>query len=257
MYFEFQVEKPVAPAAGNAAPVFPQILRRAGVEGEVLVQFVVDENGVVMPGTTKVMKATHALFQQAVVDAVPSYRFSPALVGGRPVKQLVQQPFVFALAGARPGAETSSSKIGIVRPTPAPEGGYVEFQLSRPATPAPGSPAPRYPAALKAERIEGEVLMQFVVDQDGTVMAGSQKVIRATNPAFVEAVVASLPNLRFNPATVNGRAVRQLVQMPYEFAVERGPAAAGGQGAPSGTAAAADDKKGGVHELQPIRVIIP
>ncbi len=97
-YFEFQVEKPVVQAPGSSAPRYPDILRQAGVEGEVLAQFVVDTLGKAEAGSFKVLKSSHDLFAQSVRSALPSMRFIPAEVGGRKVKQLVQQPFAFAIA---------------------------------------------------------------------------------------------------------------------------------------------------------------
>ena len=103
-YFEFQVEKPASRAQGSANPKYPEILKTAGVEGEVLAQYVVDETGMPMPGTLKNLKSTHALFVQAIKDALPDMRFVAAEVGGRKVKQLVQQPFVFTIATPGPSA---------------------------------------------------------------------------------------------------------------------------------------------------------
>ncbi len=94
-YFEFQVEKPVVSAPGSSAPRYPEILKSAGVEGEVLAQFVVDTTGRAENGSFKVLKTSHELFALAVKNALPGMRFLPAEVGGRKVKQLVQQPFVF------------------------------------------------------------------------------------------------------------------------------------------------------------------
>jgi protein TonB len=96
-YFEFQVEKQVAPAPGNAAPRYPDMLRSANVEGEVLVQFVVDTTGRVEMPSFKVLKSSHDLFTNAVRQALSTMRFYPAEIGGRKVKQLVQQPFNFTL----------------------------------------------------------------------------------------------------------------------------------------------------------------
>jgi protein TonB len=96
-YFDFQVEKPVAPVPGTGSPRYPDILRSASVEGEVLAQFVVDTTGRVEVSTFKVIRKSHDLFEAAVRSALPQMRFLPAEVGGRKVKQLVQQPFVFAL----------------------------------------------------------------------------------------------------------------------------------------------------------------
>jgi protein TonB len=97
-YFEFQVEKVAAQAPGSAAPAYPEMLRSAGVEGTVLAQFVVGIDGKAETNTFKVLKSDHDMFTQAVRNALPRMKFFPAEVGGRKVKQLVQQPFVFKLA---------------------------------------------------------------------------------------------------------------------------------------------------------------
>jgi protein TonB len=96
-YFEFQVEKQVAAAPGNSPPRYPDMLRSANVEGEVLVQFVVDTTGRVERNSIKILKSSHELFTSAVQSALNSMRFYPAEIGGRKVKQLVQQPFNFHL----------------------------------------------------------------------------------------------------------------------------------------------------------------
>lgn len=96
-YGELEVEKPVMPAPNSAAPAYPDMLRQAGVEGEALVSFVVDTTGRVEAGSFKVIRATHDLFAAAVRNALPRMRFIPAEVGSNKVRQLVQQPFSFAL----------------------------------------------------------------------------------------------------------------------------------------------------------------
>jgi periplasmic protein TonB len=105
----FQADKPVV-AVGGCAPRFPDVLRSANVEGEVLAllrsanvegevlaQFVVDAEGRADASTFKVLKSSHELFAAAVKSCLPSMRFIPAEAGGRRVSQIVQQPFVFAL----------------------------------------------------------------------------------------------------------------------------------------------------------------
>lgn len=96
-FFVFQVEKPAMAAPGSAQPRYPDILRSAGVEGEALVQFVVDEGGQADVNTFKVLRTTHELFAATVRNTLPNMRFIPAQVGGCKVKQLVQQPFAFAI----------------------------------------------------------------------------------------------------------------------------------------------------------------
>lgn len=96
-YFEFQVEKPVS-RIGGAVPDYPLALRSTSIEGEVLAQFVVGENGRYESGTLKILKSSNPLFTAAVEDALPGMRFSAAQIGGKKVKQLVQMPFEFHLA---------------------------------------------------------------------------------------------------------------------------------------------------------------
>ncbi len=96
-FFDFQVEKPAASAPGSPGPRYPDILRSGGVEGEVLAQFEVDTLGRVNISSFRVLRSTHALFEQAVRSSLPNMRFPPAEIGGRKVRQLVQQPFVFNL----------------------------------------------------------------------------------------------------------------------------------------------------------------
>lgn len=97
-YFEFQVEKQVTTAPGSAQPKYPEMLKSANVEGDVLAQFVVDTTGRAIVSTFKVLKSTHDLFTKSVRAALPEMRFTPAEIGGRKVKQLVQQPFTFGIS---------------------------------------------------------------------------------------------------------------------------------------------------------------
>ena len=94
-YFEFQVEKPVVGAPGSAQPRYPEILKSASVEGEVMAQFVVDTSGRAEPGSFKVLKSDNELLTSAVKAALSCQKFLPAEAGGRKVKQLVQQPYAF------------------------------------------------------------------------------------------------------------------------------------------------------------------
>ncbi|WP_337172142.1 energy transducer TonB [Gemmatimonas aurantiaca] len=96
-YFDFQVEKPVVMAPGAQGPSYPDMLRSAGIEGTVLAQFVVDTTGRADMSTFKALKSDNDLFTTAVKNALQRMRFLPAEVGGRKVKQLVQQPFQFSL----------------------------------------------------------------------------------------------------------------------------------------------------------------
>src|SRR5688572_25982328 len=96
-FFEFQVEKQVSQIPCNTCLSYPDMLRSSNVEGEVLAQFVVDTTGRVEANSIKILKSSHDLFTNAVQQALRAARYYPAEIGGRKVKQLVQQPFNFTL----------------------------------------------------------------------------------------------------------------------------------------------------------------
>jgi protein TonB len=97
-YFEFQVEKQAQQDPNGARPNYPETLRSAGVEGEVRAQFVVDTTGRAEPNSLKILGSSNDLFTAAVRSALPRMRFFPAEVGGRKVRQLVEQPFTFQIS---------------------------------------------------------------------------------------------------------------------------------------------------------------
>ncbi|HTL67894.1 MAG TPA: energy transducer TonB [Lacunisphaera sp.] len=85
--------KPVVKAMQQ--PVFPPQFRRPGVSGEVLIDFIIDENG----KTTQIQcaAATDEAFATAAVEAVRNWRFTPARKGGRPVACAVEQSLSFSI----------------------------------------------------------------------------------------------------------------------------------------------------------------
>jgi len=114
---------------------------------------------------------------------------------------------------------------GVVGGTPTPVNDnqtYFEFQVEKQVSPFPGNPAPRYPDMLRSANVEGEVLAQFVVDTTGRADMSQFKVLKSTHDLFTNAVRASLPNMKFYPAEVGGKKVKQLVQMPFQFSLTKG-----------------------------------
>jgi len=91
------VEKAVVALPGTATPHYPTMLQRAGLEGDVRAQFVVDTLGRVENGSVRILDATHDQFSAAVRDALGRARFKPAEAGGHKVRQLVEQTFTFRI----------------------------------------------------------------------------------------------------------------------------------------------------------------
>ena len=113
-----------------------------------------------------------------------------------------------------------ASKAGAPNVAPA-EASPREFKLDHLAQQIPGTGTLRYPAAMRRANREGEVLAQFVVDTTGRAEMGSYKVLKTTHELFGNAVKNALSGMRFIPAEVGGRKVRQLVQQPFTFAISK------------------------------------
>lgn len=93
----FEVDVEVVAIASSVRPRYPDMLRSSGTEGQVIAQFVVNEKGRADRNSFKVISSTNPLFSNSVQSALPQMRFKPAMMGGKPVSQLVQQLFVFKL----------------------------------------------------------------------------------------------------------------------------------------------------------------
>lgn len=80
----------------------PQILREAGIEGRVVVGFVVDTAGAVDSTQVRVLSSTHQLFERPARAAVITCRFRPGRQGGRAVSVRMDVPLNFVLPAAPP-----------------------------------------------------------------------------------------------------------------------------------------------------------
>jgi TonB family protein len=92
---ERTVDEPVELLPHQAPPRYPPQLERAGVGGDVLVQFVVDTSGRVERGSVAILQSSHDEFASAVQQRLAALRFVPARARGRVVRQLVEQRFTF------------------------------------------------------------------------------------------------------------------------------------------------------------------
>ena len=250
VYFDFQVDTPALISRG-AKVLYPPTLREAKIEGTVLVEVIVGVDGVPQMHSFRILRSDHRAFSEVVEEALSQSRFAPAKLRGRAVQQLVQIPYLFQVS--RSNGDSTLATVGIGgrsasrnAPSGAASGGsltiarvdsgvqrvpssasavadgnserpYFDFQVNKPAQLVSGT-APVYPPALKEQNIQGTALVQFVVDADGVPDMETFKVLRTPDPAFGEAIRASLPTLRYTPAQLaDGRKVKQLVQQPFAF----------------------------------------
>ena len=102
-------------------------------------------------------------------------------------------------------------------PTPAGDTSrYFEFKVEKPVVPLVAV-APDYPGAAASQGLGGRVVAEYVVDTTGRVDTTTFRVIESSHELFTAAVRQVLPRMRFTPAEVGGRKVKQLVRQPFDF----------------------------------------
>ena len=101
---------------------------------------------------------------------------------------------------------------------------YVDAEVDREVQRDPTSAAPEYPPYLMENRIEGSLTVEFVVDTTGGADSTSLRVIHSSHPAFEQSLRAALPHMRFVPAELAGRLVRQWVRQEFRFLMPEQPA---------------------------------
>lgn len=73
-------------------------------------------------------------------------------------------------------------------------------------------PRPRYPRAMHLQQIEGTVMLEFVVEIDGSVQ--KVRALEASHPAFVEPSIEAVRSYRFIPGRKDGRLVKVRMKVP-------------------------------------------
>jgi protein TonB len=116
------------------------------------------------------------------------------------------------------GPTGGNSGEGATAPT---DGTFRADQVEKQVSVVPGSPPPRYPEILRSSGVEGQVTALFVVDETGRAEEDGVRFVRSDNPLFENAVKQALRRMRFVPAEIGGRKVRQLVLMPFVFTLAR------------------------------------
>lgn len=118
------------------------------------------------------------------------------------------------------GPADSTTKIPIPAPSAnkaasrIPSAGITIVQPKR-----KGSKVPPYPAQLKAQGVEADVVMMIIVSETGTVT--SAKVIKeAPNPEFNEAARQAALLEEYEPATRNGLPTTYTITFTYRFRLD-------------------------------------
>lgn len=93
--------------------LYPEMARKAGIEGRVTLQFIINENGEVE--NPKVVKGIGGGCDEAAIAAIQYAKFTPGMQRGRPVRVQYSLPIVFKLSDSE-FTSSSSSEMGKIAP---------------------------------------------------------------------------------------------------------------------------------------------
>ena len=96
VYTSDQVDTPAhQDTSVHVQPFYPEALFMSGTSGKVVAEFVVDTTGSVVMGTFSAISSTDPDFTISVRRALEHAAYVPAVLKGRKVQQVVEQPFTF------------------------------------------------------------------------------------------------------------------------------------------------------------------
>lgn len=200
----------------NAHLVYPASTKNEGVQGRLVMQFVIYPDGKVRD--VKVIRGVHPdLDAEAVRVVSSSPDWKPGYVNGKPVKVSYVLPIVFQLKGGEkkdaPAAPQDTSKalpFNMLEVKPTFNGGSAgDFSLWV-------NENLKYPKSAYEAGAQGRVTLQFTIGKDGNV--GDVKVLRGCHPdldAEAIRVVSSSP--AWTPGYVKGQPVKVTYTFPVIF----------------------------------------
>jgi protein TonB len=79
--------------------------------------------------------------------------------------------------------------------------------------------APVYPAEAKKKKIQGEIVLDVTVDEQGKVIA--TKIIKSVDPSLGEAAINAIKQWEYAPLIVDGKPKAFIVSVTINFALEK------------------------------------
>ena len=188
-------------------PRYPFSAAKDGIEGRVVIRFVVDSEGNAQEPDV-VEAEPEGVFDETALATIIKYKFKPAVKNGKNVDCIVRMPIKFELGEFDMEAYSTIYKLD---------------EIDQPPKPVYLLP-PKYPEKAHAEGISGKVVLQFVVAPDGWA-CDPQVVSAEPEGVFEEAALDALAEYRFQPALKDGKPVSCIVKMPVKFDLGTNPPA--------------------------------
>ncbi len=210
---------------------YPTNAQRKGIEGTVIVAFVVNTDGTTTD--IEILRSVGGGCDEEVIRIVKgSPKWTPGMQRGTPVRTRMRLPLRFMLGGTDTSKDSTEVSLNAV-PLPSAaegqdssqEGAALFFDLvDTPPSPVGGLEAwsrhlsenLTYPTSARMKGIQGTVLVSFIVNTDGTI-EGIELVQGIGGGCDEEAIHIIKISPRWSPGMIRGKAVRTRMKIPIRF----------------------------------------
>ena len=187
-------------------PQYPQVARREGWEGTVVLRITIGAGGGVEHIKTQTSSGFPALDESAA-RSVKTWRFDPARDGEFRIATVVDLPIRFDL-------EEYGIQFSRKKPEPEPE----PAREKKPAR-LVKSERPPYPEAARRQGSEGTVVLRITINAGGDV---EKVTIHESSgfPALDESAAQSVKTWQFDPAKDGDDPISSAIDLPIRFDLE-------------------------------------
>ncbi|MGE5358746.1 MAG: energy transducer TonB, partial [Bacteroidales bacterium] len=192
----------------------------ARVQGVVIVEALIGPDGKV--ADVKILRSI-PLLDQAAVEAVRQWQFTPTLLNGTPVPVIMTCTVNFTLEGPQPievkpeGAPPAAAALVPQEGASVPAGGVYKPGSGVTIPRVISEQKPSYEPTAYQEKVQGTVVVEAVVGPDGAVQ--DVKVVKGLDPRLDDKAIEAAYKWRFVPGTKNGVAVPVLMTIEMMFSL--------------------------------------
>jgi TonB family protein len=197
----------------RVAPIYPPLARQARIQGTVVLGIVINKDGEVRDVQ---LVSGHPLLSPAAIEAVKQWRYRPYVSDDKAVDVETVVRVSFRMPD---GSETGSPRTSqqgtapregvpqLVRVSERIMQGLLEHKVD-----------PEYPADAKEKHIEGAVLLNVNIDDEGNV--GRVELVSG-HPILAPAAMDAVLEWKYRPFVLNGVAAPVETTVAVKFALER------------------------------------
>lgn len=200
---------------------YPADAKEKGVQGRVIVQFVVEKDGTIV--NAKVVRGVDPdLDAEALRVVNQSPKWKPGKQKGEAVRVKYTLPIMFRLSNDSSDSKTAETP----REAKVDENGVHQVCEEMPEFPGGMAECMKYlskninyPEDCKKEGIQGRVIVQFVVDKDGSIK--DPTIARGVHPSLDKEALRVLSGMpSWKPGKQKGEAVKVKYTIPVMFRLQ-------------------------------------